>query len=207
MKRALTALDRWLFLTLSSTVAFILISMVLLAFLQVILRNFFGTGIGWADVILRHLVLWVCMLGGVLATHEARHIGIDLVPRLVGKKGKAIVSILGSVFVAVVSVLLARASWVFVASEKEFGTRLFGEFPAWIAQVIIPAGFILIAFQVLLNLSLARFGDGVYGQPDEQNAVEESEPDSATNDLEDEKRTDAAGLDEDAAGAEGEDKV
>ena len=35
------------------------ILMVVLAFLQVVLRNVFSLGIIWADLFLRHLVLWV----------------------------------------------------------------------------------------------------------------------------------------------------
>ena len=40
-------------------------SMVVLAFLQVVLRNVFGTGLIWADTLVRHLVLWAGFFGGI----------------------------------------------------------------------------------------------------------------------------------------------
>ncbi|MGD0038444.1 MAG: TRAP transporter small permease subunit, partial [Bacteroidota bacterium] len=44
--------------------------MVLVAFSQVMLRNVFHTGINGADVLLRHLVLWIGFLGAAIATSE-----------------------------------------------------------------------------------------------------------------------------------------
>ena len=57
--------------------------MILLAFLQIVLRNAFSTGISWGDPIVRYLVLWVAFIGASLATKEEKHITIEVLSRWV----------------------------------------------------------------------------------------------------------------------------
>ena len=57
--------------------------MIIMAFGQVVLRNFFHTSIEWGDVFLRHLVLWLGFLGAVIATGEGRHLKIEFINKLV----------------------------------------------------------------------------------------------------------------------------
>ena len=53
------------------------------SFLQVLLRNLFHAGVEGTDVLLRHGVLWIALVGASLAIRRARHIRIDIVPRLI----------------------------------------------------------------------------------------------------------------------------
>ena len=57
---------------------FLLALMVFLAFLPILFRNVIATGLIWIDPLLRHLVLWVALLGASQATRQERHIKIDL---------------------------------------------------------------------------------------------------------------------------------
>jgi C4-dicarboxylate transporter DctQ subunit len=52
-------------------------AMLVIAFLQIFLRNVFTTGLTWGDLILRNLVLWIGFIGATLATREGKHINID----------------------------------------------------------------------------------------------------------------------------------
>ena len=56
--------------------------MIVLAFLQIVLRNFFETGLSWGDVLVRYLVLWVAFIGAALATKEGRHINMEILIEL-----------------------------------------------------------------------------------------------------------------------------
>ncbi len=156
MRRVIAAFDKILTLIVSVLVSIVLVSMVGLSFSQVVLRNIFDSGIPWADVILRHMVLWICMLGGVLATRQGRQISIDILTRISGDKVKTVLYWVGSLFTLAVLFFLMRASSEFVMGEREFGSKLYGIIPAWYAQIIIPAGFLLIALQVVLNIALGR---------------------------------------------------
>ena len=54
---------------------------IFLALLQILLRNAFGFGFLWAESVLKILVLWIALLGAMVATREDHHIKIDLLER------------------------------------------------------------------------------------------------------------------------------
>jgi C4-dicarboxylate transporter, DctQ subunit len=138
-----------------SLTALLLAAMILLAFLQVILRNFFATGIFWVDPFLRHMVLWVGFLGASLATRREKHINLDLITRFMSPRGVEMVRVVSNLFAGTVTAFLARAGWTFVQNEMGSGAELFriGEsvYPGWWFEVIIPAGFALMAFRFFIR--------------------------------------------------------
>lgn len=129
----------------------ILLSMILLAFLQVILRNFFHTSILWADTLLRHLVLWIGFIGASLATRERRHINIDAVSRLLSKTAQKITLSIINLFAGTICFFLLRAAMTFIQSEKEAGSILFTGIPTWVFQIIIVIGFGLMMLRFLIH--------------------------------------------------------
>ncbi len=156
MRRALHWLDKGLYQTISAVVIALLLGMVFLSFAQVVLRNVAATGFPWADVVLRHMVLAVGMFGAVLAARQGRQISIDLLSRIAGKRITRVLSWIGGLFTIAISLIMARAAWVFVAAERSFESELFSGLPAWYFQVVIPLGFGLLALQSVLNLLLGR---------------------------------------------------
>lgn len=125
--------------------------MIVLAFLQVVLRNFFAEGIFWADILLRHLVLWVGFLGAALATSVDRHIGIDAFARLFSSRTKSGIRIVTNLFAVAVSFLLFNASRTFLQFEREDARELFLGIPEWYSALIIPVGFGLIMVHFLIR--------------------------------------------------------
>lgn len=134
----------------------VLLFMIGLAFLQVLLRNVFHTGIGWGDPVVRALVLWVGFLGASIATHQKGHIRFDVVSKFLPPTLKKVAELIAHLASAIVCILLAHAAWNFVLSEKEFGTMLVDQIPSWIGLIIIPISFAIMAlrffFLGLLNL-------------------------------------------------------
>jgi TRAP-type C4-dicarboxylate transport system permease small subunit len=61
--------------------------MISLAFAQIVLRNGFDGGIVWADSLLRIMVLWIALIGAVVASRDQRHINIDLISRFLPPLG------------------------------------------------------------------------------------------------------------------------
>jgi len=121
-------------------------TMVVLAFSQVILRNVFGTGLLWADPLVRHFVLWAGFLGGAMATSGDRHISIDAFTRFLSIRVKAGMHVVTNVFAAIACSYLARAALVFLLSEKSAGSTTVLEIPVWIGASVVPAGYALMAF-------------------------------------------------------------
>jgi TRAP-type C4-dicarboxylate transport system permease small subunit len=147
--KVLTKFEGYILITL-------LLIMVVMAFLQVVLRNLFSSGILWADIVLRHLLLWLGFLGAAIATSENRHINIDALRRFFSKRMRSAVEVLTNSFAAVICFMLSSASWTFVQGEIADRRTLFGDIPSWYAQVIIPVGFGLLvvhfAIRALMQL-------------------------------------------------------
>lgn len=143
----------------------ILLAMVAFVVLQVILRNIFDSGISWADVAARHMVLWITFLGAMLATRSRQHISIDALTRAIPKKARNSVRIVLDALACAISLFLAKAALAFVILEKAMGVELFIGIPTWIAECIIPFGFAMIAVEYAIGIGLdiyriAREGPG-----------------------------------------------
>ncbi len=147
---ALTNLDKRIVGIEKKILIVFIVLMVFLAFLQVVLRGVFHSGILWADSFLKHLVLWVAFIGASVAAHEDRQFAMDAATRLFKGKVRSTVDLVVATFTTGVSAALAHASWTFLEMEREGASVLFSigswHAPAWIFQVILPAGFALLAF-------------------------------------------------------------
>jgi TRAP-type C4-dicarboxylate transport system permease small subunit len=122
-------------------------SMIVLAAAQIVLRNFWGTGIGWADEALRVMVLWVTMMGAVAASREQRHVSIDALSRYLPHRAQRVSAVLVNALTSAVCMALTWYSGLFVIDSLDAGDRILGDVPAWIAQAILPVGFALIAYR------------------------------------------------------------
>jgi len=131
------------------TLALLLGVMVVLAPLQIFLRNFFDTGLIWADPFLRVLVLWVGLLGAVAASRGNRQISIDVFSRFASPRVRAAVAVVTSFFTAGVSLTVAYYAWQFVATEMEYETIAFGGIASWMTEIILPYAFAAIAVRYI----------------------------------------------------------
>ena len=145
--RSFTRVEGWLLIGLLSV-------MVVLAFLQVVLRNVFQEGFIWGDILLRHIVLWLGFVGASIATSQERHITIDALTRFMTDRFRRGVLALTQLFAAGVCITLANAAITFVGNDLEFGSTVYAEIPAWYSQIIIPVGFSVMAFHFIIRAIL-----------------------------------------------------
>jgi TRAP-type C4-dicarboxylate transport system permease small subunit len=139
----------------------ILATMIGLAGSQIVLRNLFDGGISWSDPVLRVLVLWVGMLGAMIATQQDRHIRIDLLSRYLSPTWRNHAARLNNLFSTVVCGLLAWHSGRFVYYEWQDGNTLVSDFPIWIAESVLPFGFSVMALRFALLMLLDKRGKTV----------------------------------------------
>jgi TRAP-type C4-dicarboxylate transport system permease small subunit len=147
----LRALDRILVRVEEVLLVLFLGTMVLLAFTQVMLRNLFGTGLLWADPLVRHFVLWSGFLGGALATSAERHINVDALTRFLSPRIKAGTQVLTNLFAGVACFFLAQAAWAFTLSEQAAGSTTVLDIPVWVAALIVPGGYGLMMLHFVLR--------------------------------------------------------
>ena len=129
-----------------------LLAMLAMALLQIILRNFFDSGFLWAESFLRILVLWVAMLGAMVATREQNHISIDLLSRLLPENLYGPLRLLTQLFSAAVCITAAYYSVDYIRYEYEDGTIAFAAVPVWVCQSILPIGFGVMGLRFLLAM-------------------------------------------------------
>ena len=135
----------------------ILVLMIIgMAVTQIVLRNLFDTGIVWGDIMVRILVLWIGMVGAMVASRKAEHISIDILSRYLPHHFKKTVNSLIEFATFIVCTTAAYYSLKFVLSEFEYGDTAFAGVPYWFCEAIIPLAFSVIALRYLL-LSIDNF--------------------------------------------------
>lgn len=122
-----------------------LLAMLGFAVLQIILRNAFQTGLIWIDPLLRHLVLWIGFTAAVVAAGRLRHIHMDVLGRLLPRSGQVLTARLTTLAAAVICMVLARAAWIYLGQEREFGSEGLLGLPVWLLTSVIFLGFALMA--------------------------------------------------------------
>ena len=137
-------------------IATMLLALVLLGCMQIVLRNFFHSGVLWADPLMRHLVLWLGCLGAALATTRVRHINIDVFSRLVHRRHKGYRRAIVYTATAIAAFYLGAAALRLVVDERAFGDVAFGSVKTWVLQIVLPVSFFLISYRSLVNLFTGR---------------------------------------------------
>ncbi len=127
------------------------------ALLQIVLRNFFATGIVWADTVLRHVLLWASLLGMARAVGERKYIAIELFPVFLSGRGRQISRAACDAFSCLVSAVLCVISWQFVRNERAAGDLAFLNVPVWWLEVIFPVAFALMTLRFACNLRDSAF--------------------------------------------------
>jgi len=130
-----------------------LLTMIAAGTTQVILRNFFNTGLEWGDMLARALVLWVGFVGASLATRRGKHINIELVSKFItNPKLSAIRERIATAIALIISTILSVEAIIFTYAEKGNDMIAFLNVPTWVIFLIVPISFVLITLRFLIEL-------------------------------------------------------
>jgi len=137
---------------LTGMAIFLMLSLVLFSFLQVMLRNLFGASMDAADEFMRNGVLWIAFIGAALTTLHGKHISIDILPRFAKGKGKKILDWTLTISAAIICLVMTWYSTEFIILEIQMKSLIAGFCPAWLIEIIIPIGFFLLAISFPMRL-------------------------------------------------------
>lgn len=126
-------------------------SVILIGVSQIVLREVFGTGIAWADELVRLIVLWLAMVGSIAACRENRHIRIDALSHILPPVFVTMVRIAVDLFAAAVVGIIAFHAWRYLQVEIEYEVTVLVDTPAWMAHFILPLAFALMAYRFLVT--------------------------------------------------------
>lgn len=129
----------------------LLFSMIIMAVVQIIMRNVFTSGLLWADAYVRIAVLWMALIGAMVASRSGKHIAIDAYFRTLNKRLQHIVKRITDAFTAIICLLVMYYSLNFVKYEYEDGGMAFANIPNWLCESIIPFAFLIIGLRYLFS--------------------------------------------------------
>ena len=125
--------------------------MMLVAAYQILARNFFGTGIPWGDGFVKYAVLWIALIGAMLASRRDEHIRIDVLARMLSGLAQQRIRRASALFTCIVTGVFVWYSVEFVVGEYQFPVMAFGAVPSWMCAMIMPVGFAVICVRYLLH--------------------------------------------------------
>ncbi len=116
-------------------------------------------GLVWSKTLGLILMLWVGLIGASLATHERRHLALDLGAKLWPKKILPIVQGVGNVVTALFCAILAVLAVVSIRAhlgdwhDTDGAGGIYPDLPIpkWIAFLVMPLGFGLMAARFTLQ--------------------------------------------------------
>ncbi len=142
---------QYLLKTESALLVLLLVSMIVIAVLQIVLRNFFDIGLLWAQSYIRIAVLWMTLLGAMLATRTKEHIAIDVLLHRLRANWQTLIHRFTDFFSAMICFIMTYHSSLFIYSEYQDGSIAFANIPMWLCEAIIPVAFSIIACRYLLT--------------------------------------------------------
>lgn len=148
---------RWLEHFEESLITFLMAAMTLLTFTQVIARYVFNYSFVWALEITGVMFAWLIFVGMSYGVRVGAHIGVDAAVKSLGAGAARVVSSIAAVLCIAYALIVAYGGYQYVYKIYSVGI-LMQDIPiqAWIPRVILPLGFLLLAFrfsQVLWRLA------------------------------------------------------
>lgn len=147
-------LDRLLKILVASCMAL----MVVVVTWQVVSRYALGDPSQWSEEVARMLLIWVGLLGGVLAYRENAHLGIDLLHQKVGAIGKRRLEMITHIscgLFALAILVIGGGSLVQLTWELKQTTAALGISMAWV-YAVLPLSGVLIFFYSIASLVSIR---------------------------------------------------
>jgi tripartite ATP-independent transporter DctM subunit len=127
--------------------------MFVLPLAEIVLRRLLGYGIPGSIPIVQHLMLWVGFLGAAIAAREGTLLALATGTLLPEGRMRRLAALFSAAVGAAISALLCRGAIDLVVGEREAETVITGALHAWIAQLVLPVSFGLIALRLVWRAS------------------------------------------------------
>ena len=127
--------------------------MAVLPLLEILWRTVFKTGIPGSGPFVQHLTLWVGFLGAAIAARKGRLLALATGTFIPAGRWRHASEVVAAMVSAAVATLLCRASIGMVMAEREGGAIIAAGVPVWVAQLVLPIAFGLIAVRIVMRAS------------------------------------------------------
>jgi C4-dicarboxylate transporter DctQ subunit len=116
-----------------------------LAIVGVILRYAFGSVIFWAEEAIIYLVILSTFIGAAVTLRHNEHVNVDILPVLLGQRGKWIFALLGSTITLLYCAIIGGYAWLLVTEPAARNTTTPAlDLPLWTVELALPIGLTLM---------------------------------------------------------------
>src|SRR5262245_33714657 len=123
--------------------------MVVLPLAEIVSRRAFSRGIPGSGPIVQHLTLWVGFLGAAIASRDGKLLALATGTFIPAGMWRRAADLFAAAFGACAAVMLAWGGWQMAMIEREAGTTIGADIQAWVAQLVLPVSFALIAARLV----------------------------------------------------------
>ena len=170
-----------------------------IAIAGVIMRYVFGNGIFWSEEAVIFLVILSTFIGAVITLRHNEHVNVDIIPTLLGERGKWVFAMIGAFLLVVYCAVIGAYAWVLIfepAARNTITPSL--KLPLWVVELSLPIGLTLMFLRSIEVLYRTARGQIAFPEA-EENEFAEDTPDEAltvASDEDDNQYTDTDGSDE-----------
>jgi C4-dicarboxylate transporter DctQ subunit len=165
-----------------------------IAIAGVIMRYVFGDGIFWSEEAVIFLVILSTFIGAVITLRHNEHVNVDIMPALLGERGKWVFAMLGTLLLVIYCGVIGAYAWILIfepAASNTITPSL--KLPLWVVELSLPIGLTLMFLRSMEVLYRTARGQVAFPEA-EENEFAEDTPEEAlsTTGDEDTERNDAS---------------
>jgi TRAP-type transport system small permease protein len=146
---------------LASLASAILLAMVGVVTADILLRDFFGSGIPWANEVSEYALYVITVLTAPWLLRRGQHVRIDIILTMVPPQIAWLMEALGDVFGFAVCLVLVRYGLSMSYDSWITGSTTIKNliFPEWWLLTLLPACFILLAIEFIFRFHRLLVGE------------------------------------------------
>ena len=129
----------------------LLVAMVVLVFLNVVLRYGFSSGIHWSEEISLVIVIWFTFIAMALGVKESLHINVDILPKKLPKAFFTTLDCIRDVLVVIIGGIMIYYGWKLTLNGARSSLPA-TNIPNSINYVVLPIAGIFIVLYAIIHL-------------------------------------------------------
>lgn len=126
-------------------------AIVIIVFLNVVVRTLFNSGFAWSEELSRYLFVFITYIGAVSAMRSNSHLGMDTLVIRLSRKGKLFCYILSQSLIAILMVMLTHGTYKMVIQSLGAKTAGLGIPISFLYGIGIVTG-VTIAINAVVNI-------------------------------------------------------
>lgn len=139
---------RWIERIEEGLIAFLLATMTLVTFAQVVARYIFNYSYVWAHELTGVLFGGLIFIGMSYGVRVGAHIGVDAFVKSLGRGAARAVGLVAAALCIVYAVIVTVGGWIYVRKMYDVGILMQDlPFEQWIPRAILPLGFALLTLR------------------------------------------------------------